>query len=112
MEVLQIRTQINRAHLPVFQQDRALHDHVVVLRANDPTRLVVADEPLLAGAGTRFFLSCGTTRDRATARDTRAFSRELRSLGLPHELWLAPGGHDGSLWRRQLPAALLFALRR
>ena len=71
-----------------------------------------ADARLLRSLGTRFFLSCGTTRDRATARDTRAFSRELRSLGLPHELWLAPGGHDGSLWRRQLPAALLFALRR
>jgi enterochelin esterase-like enzyme len=79
--------------------------------AHDPAFLVRREAPFLRALGTRFFLSCGTTRDRATARNTRAFSRELRSLGLAHELWLAPGGHDGRLWRRQLPAALLFALR-
>jgi hypothetical protein len=37
---------------------------------------------------------------------------ELRSLGLAHRLWLAPGGHDGKLWRAQLPAALTYALAR
>ena len=80
--------------------------------AHDPALLVRREARHLRSLGTRFFLSCGTTRDRETARNTRAFSRELRSLGLPHELWLAPGGHDGSLWRSQLPAAILFALHR
>jgi len=80
------------------------------LAAHDPTLLVRRDAARLRALGTRFFLSCGTTHDRATAAETKAFAAELRSLGLPHELWLAPGGHDGALWRRQLPAALTYAV--
>lgn len=80
------------------------------LAAHDPVLLVYREAPLLRSLGTRFFLSAGSTRDRATARNTKAFSDELRALGLSHELWLAPGGHDGDFWRRQLPFALRFAL--
>jgi enterochelin esterase-like enzyme len=79
--------------------------------SHDPTFLVGQEAGLLRSLRTRFFLSCGTTRDRATAGETEAFSARLRALGLPHELWLAAGGHDGALWRRQLPAALHYALR-
>jgi enterochelin esterase-like enzyme len=80
------------------------------LDAHDPSLLARAEAPLLRRLGTRFFLSCGASADRVTARETRAFSLELRALRLPHTLWLAPGGHDGALWRRQLPSALTYAL--
>jgi enterochelin esterase-like enzyme len=78
--------------------------------SHDPSLLVRREAVRLRSLGTRVFLSCGTTRDRVTARETKAFAGELRSLGIRHELWLAPGGHDGALWRRQLPAALAYAL--
>jgi enterochelin esterase-like enzyme len=78
-------------------------------QAHDPSLLVRREAPLLHGLGTRFFLSSGTTRDRATAAGAKAFSEELRTLRLPHRLWLGPGGHDGRLWRAQLPAALAYA---
>jgi enterochelin esterase-like enzyme len=78
--------------------------------SRDPSYLVRRDASLLRSLRTRFFLSCGTTHDRLTAAATRAFSAQLRALRLPHELWLAPGGHDGALWRRQLPAALAYAV--
>lgn len=79
-------------------------------QAHDPSLLVHREATLLHALGTRFFLSSGTTADRATAAATRRFSLELRGLRLPHRLWLAPGGHDGRLWRAQLPAALAYAL--
>ena len=78
-------------------------------QAHDPSLLVRRESPLLHQLGTRFFLCSGTTHDRATAAGTKAFSEELRALHLPHRLWLGPGGHDGSLWRAQLPAALAYA---
>jgi enterochelin esterase-like enzyme len=81
-----------------------------VLLAHDPSLLARREAPLLRRLGTRFFLSSGTTADRVTARATKSFSAELRALRLPHRLWLAPGGHDGALWRAQLPAAIGYAL--
>ncbi len=85
------------------------HLSAAALRRDDPTLQVRKEAPLLAAAGTRFFLSSGTTHDRWTERVTRAFAAELSSLRLPHTLWLAPGGHDAGFWRAQLPAALTFA---
>jgi enterochelin esterase-like enzyme len=85
---------------------------VAELASHAPAVLVRGEAPLLRRLGTRFYLSAGTTGDRATARATRAFSEELRSLQLAHELLLAPGGHDGAFWRRQLAPALLYALHR
>ena len=87
-----------------------VHADAAGMRAHDPSLLVRSEAPLLRRLGTRFFLSSGTTRDRATAAATKEFSAELRSLRLTHRLWLGPGGHDGRLWRSQLPAALAFAL--
>lgn len=86
------------------------HAAAPVLAAHDPTLLVRREAAALRRAGTRFFLSSGTTHDRAGARDARAFARELAALGIRHRLLLAPGGHDGAFWRRQLPAALSYAL--
>jgi enterochelin esterase-like enzyme len=80
------------------------------LAAHDPSRLAVREAWLLRGLGTRFFLSSGTTHDSAGARAAQSFAGVLSSLGIRHRLWLAPGGHDGRLWRAQLPAALRYAL--
>lgn len=87
-----------------------LHARPAGLRAHDPSLLVRREAPLLRRLGTRFFLSSGTTHDRPTAAATRRFATELRKLRLAHRLWLGPGGHDGRLWRAQLPAALGYAL--
>jgi enterochelin esterase-like enzyme len=86
-----------------------VHADAAGRQAHDPSLLVRRESPLLRRLGTRFFLSCGTTHDRETAGETKAFSTELRMLHLPHRLWLAPGGHDGRLWRAQLPAAVAYA---
>jgi enterochelin esterase-like enzyme len=96
---------------PLREESLAHADHTS-LDAHDPSLLVRQEAPLLRRLGTRFFLSCGTTHDKETAAGTKLFSVELRSLGLAHRLWLAPGGHDGKLWRAQLPAALTYALAR
>lgn len=87
-----------------------VHARPAGLRAHDPSLLARREAPLLRRLGTRIFLSSGTTHDRETAAGTRTFSKELRGLKLPHRLWLGPGGHDGRLWRAQLPAALAYAL--
>jgi enterochelin esterase-like enzyme len=87
-----------------------VHAGVAQLHAHDPTLLARREAPLLRRLGTRFFVSSGTTHDRVTAEATRTFSTELRTLRLPHRLWLGAGGHDGRLWRAQLPAALSYSL--
>jgi enterochelin esterase-like enzyme len=81
-----------------------------VQAAHDPSLLVRREAKLLRSLGTRFFLSSGTTHDRAGARAAQVFASELATLGLAHRLWLAPGAHDGKLWRTQFPAALRYAL--
>ena len=80
------------------------------LNANDPRSLVRREAAVLRDAHVRFFLSVGTTGDRWTQGRTLAFAAELRALAIPYRLWLAPGGHDARFWRRQLPAALAFAV--
>jgi enterochelin esterase-like enzyme len=78
--------------------------------SHDPSLLVRREAGLLRRLGTRVFLSSGTTRDRLTAAATESFALELRALRIPHDVELAPGGHNGAFWRRQLPAALAYAL--
>jgi enterochelin esterase-like enzyme len=75
---------------------------------HDPTLLVRREAAVLRRASVRIFLSSGTA-DRRAAASTRAFARTLVSERLPVRLSLLPGGHNGRLWRRQLPAALRFA---
>jgi enterochelin esterase-like enzyme len=80
------------------------------LSANDPTSILQRDAAALRREHIRIFLSVGSTHDRWTEARTLEFAAELRALGIPHSLWLAPGGHNGKFWRRQLPAALEFAV--
>jgi len=75
------------------------------LRAHDPSLLARRAAPALRELGTRFFLSAGK-RDRKAARDTRTFAAELRSLRLPVRVDVRDGGHNGTFWREQMPAAL------
>jgi enterochelin esterase-like enzyme len=82
----------------------------VQLAAPDPTLLLGREAALLRLLGTRFFVSCGSTHDRANEAFALAFAARLRALALPYELWLRPGGHDGAFWRAQLPQALRYAL--
>jgi enterochelin esterase-like enzyme len=79
------------------------------LAAHDPSELALREAPLLRQLRTRVFLSSGTG-DLRSARAARAFAGELSRLGIAHRLWLGAGGHDGRLWRAQLPAALGYAL--
>jgi enterochelin esterase-like enzyme len=80
------------------------------LAAHDPSLLVGVESLQLRRLGMRFNLSAGTTHDRRSSAAAVRFARELASLGLTYRLLLRPGGHDGKFWRRQLPAALQFAL--
>ena len=86
-----------------------VHARPAGMRAHDPSLLARREAPLLRRLRTRIFLSSGTTHVRETAAGTRTFSAELRGLHLRHRLWLGAGGHDGRLWRAQLPAALAYA---
>jgi enterochelin esterase-like enzyme len=85
------------------------HANAAQLAAHDPSVLVVRERARLLALGTRFFLSSGTTHDRAGAAAAVGFAGELSELGLPHRLVLRPGGHNGKFWRSQLPDALRFA---
>jgi enterochelin esterase-like enzyme len=93
-----------------FRDGSLAHADAAALAAHDPSLLVRAEAPRLRRLGTRFFLSSGTTHDRVSAGAARAFAGELTALGLAHRLFLIPGGHQGKVWRRQLPAALRYAL--
>ena len=86
------------------------HASPATLRANDPTLLARRDAAALRGGHLQVFLSVGSTHDRWTEARTLAFASELRALHVPYRLWLAPGGHDGKFWRKQLPAALEYAV--
>jgi enterochelin esterase-like enzyme len=91
-----------------FRDGALEHAPPRVLADHDPTLLLGEESSLLRRLGTRVYLSCGT-RDPATLRDTLAFARDLGREGVPHELWLGPGGHNGRFWRAQLGAPLAYA---
>lgn len=86
------------------------HASAATLSVNDPTATVQRDAAVLRERHVRIFLSVGSTHDRWTEARTLSFADELRLLGLPYRLWLAPGAHDGRFWRKQLPAALEYAV--
>jgi enterochelin esterase-like enzyme len=79
-----------------------------VLAANDPTRLARSEAGVLRGDGVRFFLSTGPAHSHwFKPAQTRAFTRELRSLGLgvAYRAYTSAKGEYG----RQLDAGLTFA---
>jgi 4-hydroxy-tetrahydrodipicolinate synthase len=78
-----------------------------VLAANDPTRLVVAERPLLSK--TRFFVSTGPPHSRwAPPSQTIDYARRLRALGLRYTLRVYTSRRGE--WRDQLDDGLRWAL--
>jgi enterochelin esterase-like enzyme len=80
------------------------------LAANDPTQLAASEQPELARAGTRFFVSSGPSHSHwFRAGDTVRFARELQRHGLPVALRLYADRR--AEWREQLDAGLVWAFR-
>lgn len=80
-----------------------------VLAANDPTRLVPPEAPLLVQRRTRFFISSGPAHSHwFRPASSVAFVRELRSHGVAAELRLY-ADRKGE-WRAQLDDGLEWAL--
>ena len=63
----------------------------------------------LRAAGTRFVLSTGPGHGHVHAKDTFAFARELRGLGLPYRLWVVPKGEEKAPYYPQLVHGLVAA---
>jgi enterochelin esterase-like enzyme len=81
------------------------------LAAYTPTSLVRANLTALKAAGTQFVLSTGPGHGHVRARDTVAFARELRSLGLSYRLWVVPTAEQQGPYYPQLVHGLLSAFR-
>lgn len=80
-----------------------------LLAANDPTLLVRSEAAELRKAGTRFFVSSGPFHSHwFRPSESRAFSAELRSLGLPVQFH-SYSNRKGE-WRAQLDTGLTWAL--
>ncbi len=92
-----------------YRDGSLAHAGPAELAAHDPVLLARGEAELLRRLHVRFFLSSGTTQDESSAAAASAFGHELAGLHVPYRLWLQPGGHRGSLWRAQLPAALAYA---
>lgn len=85
------------------------HAPRAVLAAHDPTRLVVAEQPLLSRAKTRFFVSTGPPHSRwAPPSQTIDYAVRLHSLGLRYTLRIYTS-RQGE-WRNQLADGLQWAL--
>jgi S-formylglutathione hydrolase FrmB len=83
------------------------HASRAVLAANDPTRLLVTQQPFLSK--TRFFISTGPAHSRwAPPSQTIDYANRLRSLGLRYTLRIY-SSRKGE-WRSQLYDGLRWAL--
>ncbi len=71
--------------------------------------LLDREAPALRRRGIRFYVSAGGDHGHVKARWTVAFADELRTLRLPHELWLSPFARSKHFWRATLPSALEYA---
>ena len=80
-----------------------------VLAAHDPTRLVVAEQPLLSRVKTRFFVSTGPPHSRwAPPSQTIDYAGQLRALGLRYTLRIYTDKQGE--WRNQFDDGLRWAL--
>jgi enterochelin esterase-like enzyme len=94
---------------PVFDDGPFVGATRADLRAHDPTVLVRRDAAELRRSGIRFYVSAGGNHGRILRTWTIAFSHELQTLRLAHELWLLPAAERGHFWRATLPSALAYA---
>jgi len=81
---------------PVFGRDPAY------IRANSPSQILQGGGPART---VRYFLAAGT-QDPRYRRAAQAFALELERLGVRHELFTLPGGHDGQVWTAGLVVSL------
>jgi putative tributyrin esterase len=94
---------------PVFDDGPFVGATRADLLAHDPAVLVRNDAPVLRRDDVRFYVSAGGNHGRILRSWTVAFARELRTLKLPHELWLLPPADRGHFWSATLPSALAYA---
>lgn len=94
---------------PVFRDGPFVGAPPAVLAANDPTRLLRREAPLLRRLGTRFYVSVGGNHGQILRRWSLAFDALAGRLGLPHDLWLLPAAERGHFWRATVPSALAYA---
>ena len=80
-----------------------------VLAANDPTKLAPPLAATLRRNGTQFFLSTGPGHSHWQPKQTLAFARELRKLGVPVSYHVYANARGE--WRAQFDTGLIWALR-
>lgn len=85
-------------------------NHLQLLSANDPRRLLPHVAPELRRLGTYFWFYSGST-DRMRLQNA-AFARELTAERLPHTYLVLHGGHNWAIWRSEASAAYLAAALR
>jgi hypothetical protein len=93
---------------PVFRDGPFVRATPAELAAHDPSLLIRQEAPHLAQSGVRFYISAGADHARIRRIWSVSFGRQLRLLGLPHQLWLQPPA-QGHFWRATLPSALTYA---
>ncbi len=70
--------------------------------ANSPSELLRAPGP---ARGVQYLLAIGD-QDVHYRKTTETFARELDRLGVRHQLFVLPGGHDGGVWTAGLALCL------
>lgn len=94
---------------PVFRDGPFVHATPTDLAVHNPTLLLSHEARLLARERVRFYVSAGGNHARILRAWSVAFSHQLGSLRIPHELWLAPAAQRKHFWRATLPSALTYA---
>jgi hypothetical protein len=94
---------------PVFRDGPFAAATNADLRAHDPSILLRREAVALRRNAVRFYISAGGNHGHVRQRWSVAFAHELRSLRLPHELWLVPFAESRHFWRATLPSALSYA---
>ena len=94
---------------PVFRDGPFARASNADLRAHNPSILLRRDAVALKRKAVRFYISAGGDHGHVRQRWSVAFAHELRTLRLPHELWVAPFAESRHFWRATLPSALSYA---
>jgi enterochelin esterase-like enzyme len=94
---------------PVFRDGPFANATKAELRAHNPSVLARSKAVALRRSAVRFYVSAGGSHGRIRQSWSGAFAHELRTLRLPHELWLVPFAESRHFWRATLPSALSYA---
>jgi len=94
---------------PVFRDGPFLHATSAYLAAHDPALLVRRDARSLSRLRVRFYVSVGGNHGNIPSRWSFAFAHELRTLRLPHDLWVSPVALRRHYWSATMPSALTYA---